>query len=368
MATLAALAAAVAASTALVLYLRRHRKLGFSLGVRLDLSSRWTEELPAEPTDEWLEQQREMRSGTSVFTPMEHLRGVRPPWSLKSATIMCDDMVRSAVDACHLPVRAYLPRSVQNNELLPICVFFHGGGWVYGGHGSHDHIARYFAAQNIVTVMVDYRLSPEHKYPTPLDDCLDALKWAGRNAAELGCDPKKLIVAGDSAGANLALAVCLRARDAKFEGLPEGARAIAGLLLVYPCLSRQLVSQKGGSYEAFASGYGLTRERMAWFWEQYTGKKLNEEIPIDELRYIAPIDTRTSLHALPPTMLLLADHDVLYDDGKQLAGRLRAAGVHVTLDVVPYTLHGLFSNRRLDSSAWEEFTHKAAKWIVRATE
>lgn len=370
-ATLAAFATAAAATTALVVYLRRNRKLGFSLGVRLELlTPPPDEELPSEPTTEWLEEQRQARNAQSkqILTPMEELRGVRPEWSLRQATIVCDDVVRSTVDACHLPVRAYLPRVASSNELLPICVFFHGGGWVFGGDGSHDHIARYFASQRVVTVMVDYRLAPENKYPIPLNDCVDAIKWAARNAGELGCDPRKLVVAGDSAGANLALAACLRVRDAKFEGFAEGVAAIAALFLVYPCLSRELVTLPGGSYEAYASGYGLTRNRMAWFWEQYTGKKTTERIAQDELRYIAPIDTRTSLHALPPSMVMLADHDVLFDDGKQLAGRLRAAGVHCTLDIVPYTLHGLFVNRRLDAHAWEAYMEKAVKWMRRATE
>ncbi|KAG8471024.1 hypothetical protein KFE25_009445 [Diacronema lutheri] len=367
---IAAFATAAAATTALVVYLRRTRKLGFSLGVRLEMLALTSEELPDEPTEEWLEEQREARAmrTADVFTPLEELRGVCPEWALRQATIMCDDVVRSTVDAWHLPVRAYLPRVASNDELLPMCVFFHGGGWVHGGEGSHDHIARYFAAHRIVTVMVDYRLAPEHEYPVPVNDCVDAVKWAARNASELGCDPRKLVVAGDGAGANLAFAACLRVRDAKFDGFAEGVGAIASLLLAYPCVSRELVTLPDGSYETYASGYGLTRERMSWFWEQYTGKKTTERIAQDELRYIAPIDTRTSLHALPPTMVMLADHDVLFDDGKQLAGRLRAAGVHCTVEVVPYTLHGLYCNRRLDAHAWEVFMEKSVKWMRRATD
>ncbi|KAJ1626574.1 Alpha/Beta hydrolase protein [Pavlovales sp. CCMP2436] len=361
---------AAAATTALLVYLRRTRKLGFSLGVRFEVLGTPDVDLLDEPTEEWLDEVREVGLDKSMafLTPLEELLGTRPKWATKAATLICDDVIRSSQDTCLIKVRAFLPRVASSRELLPICVYFHGGGWVHGGSGSHDHVARYFAAHKVVTVMVDYRLSPENKYPIPLHDCVDALKWAARNASELGCDPRKLIVAGDSAGANLALAACLKVRDTKFEGFAEGVNSIAGMLLAYPCLSRELASLDGGSYAQFANGYGLTRKRMQWFWEQYTGCKVDAKIPADELRYIAPIDTRTSLHALPPTKLLLADHDVLYDDGKQLAGRLRSAGVHVTVLEVPYTLHGSFANRRVDLQAWQTFMESSVSWVHKCTE
>mmetsp|Transcript_29409 Transcript_29409/g.79043 ORF Transcript_29409/g.79043 Transcript_29409/m.79043 type:complete len:371 (+) Transcript_29409:110-1222(+) len=367
MVTMVGAATMAVASTALVIWLRKARKLGFSLGVRYELLVAGADELPEVPAADWLELSREARRHMPIFTPMEKLRGVRPKWSTKHAVIICEDVVRSSVDSSLLQVRAFLPRATATNETLPICVFFHGGGWVYGGGGSHDHIARYFASRGVVTVMVDYRLSPEHQYPVPLMDCLDALRWASRNADELGCDPKRLVVAGDSAGANLALCACLKARDHGYHGFSEDAR-IAGVLLVYPCVSRELVTLEGGSYSAYASGYGLTRERMAWFWRQYTGLATTEPMSSDELRYVAPLDTRTSLHALPPTMVLLADHDVCRDDGEQLVGRLRSAGVYTASATVPHTLHGLFTNRRLDPQAWELFVDKACTWIIKATD
>jgi acetyl esterase len=335
--------------------------LGFSLGVRFELFTRAADELPEDPSPEWLAARRGFCR--SIWTPLEMLLGRRPAWALES--VVREACVVSHVDGYRIPVRVFSPRSPRPDCAL--CVFFHGGGWVYCGGGSHDHIARYFAGQQVVTVMVDYRLAPEHRYPIPLDDCVDALRWAAREARGFGCDPSKTVVAGDSAGANLALAACLRVRDAQVGGDMEGTSALAALLLVYPCVSRELLDAQRGSARAYARGYGLTTQRMRWFWQRYTGRASSECMSPDALRYAAPLDARASMHGLPPTLVLLASHDVLVDDGVQLAGRLRAAGVQCATSIVPHTVHGQFCNRSLDVHAWDLFMERALSFIALAT-
>merc|ERR1719215_978874 len=125
------------------------------------------------------------------------------------------------------------------------------------------------------------------------------------------------------------------------------------MVLVYPCLSRKLVGEHGGSYERFARGFGLSRQTMAWFWEMYLGRAVDVSLDAAVERYAAPLDAASvDWSGLPPALMLFADHDVLCDDGALLAARLRGAGVPVECHTVPYTLHGTFS-KRLDPSAFE---------------
>ena len=161
-----------------------------------------------------------------------------------------------------IPIRIYIPGTAVGR---PVIVYYHGGGWVVGSIETHDNITRYLAkASGDIVVSVGYRLAPEHPFPAAVEDAYTALQWVSRNAGSFGGDPAKLSVAGDSAGGNVAAAVCLKTRDL------EGPR-IRCQALLYPATN--LVSLDTESYHDFATGFFLTREAMEWFVSLYVPKR-----------------------------------------------------------------------------------------------
>lgn len=223
--------------------------------------------------------------------------------------------VRDAV-ADGVPVRIYDPAPGAAGR--PLVVFFHGGGWVMCGLDTHDALCRALAvASGAVVVSADYRLAPEHPWPAASDDALTVLLWARARAAELGCDPARLIVAGDSSGGNLAAVTALRA--------PE---LIAGQLLFYPALD---AAMEQPSVSEFAEGYFHTAAHMAWYWDQYGGDPAHP--------HVSPLRA-PDLAGLPRTLLVLADCDVLRDEGLAYGRRLGGAGVDCGIHLVPGVFHG----------------------------
>ncbi len=214
-------------------------------------------------------------------------------------------------------VRLRIYQAERSHEATPAVLYFHGGGWVLGDLGSHDTLCRRLAAESgLIVVSVDYRRAPEHVYPAALEDCLDAAAFITEHCEELGVEGAQLIVAGDSAGGNLAAAVSLRTRDAANDAAPS---PIIGQLLIYPALSADFDSE---SYTKFAEGFGLTRQIMIWFWEQYLGLQTADQ-------FAAPALAK-SLTGLPPTHVITAEYDILRDEGEAFAERLMAAGVPTT--------------------------------------
>jgi len=207
-------------------------------------------------------------------------------------------------------IRLYRP---EGKGPFPLCLYFHGGGWVVGDLESHDHVCRSLARRaGAVVVNVDYRLAPETKFPGPLDDCVSALKWTTEHARELDGDGSRIAVAGDSAGAHLAAGLAIRMRDAR------GPR-IALQLLIYPVTDKNFETE---SYGEFASGYGLTRTNMQWFWECYLRNAADGVNPWN-------VPLQADLRGLPPAFVLTAQYDVLRDEGEAYAKRLHEAGVAV---------------------------------------
>jgi acetyl esterase len=191
-------------------------------------------------------------------------------------------------------------------------VFFHGGGFVVCDLNTHDAICRNLCAgAGCLVVSVDYRLAPEHRFPAAHDDCHAAVRWAAAHARELGADPKRVAVGGDSAGGLLAAATALRLRD-------EGAPRLAGQLLLYP--ATDLSTPATASMTEYAEGYGLVAADLPWFWEKYLSNPLDAADPrASPLR--AP-----NLRGLPPAMKLTAECDPLRDEGERYAERLLDAG------------------------------------------
>lgn len=200
---------------------------------------------------------------------------------------------------------------------LPMLVYFHGGGWVIGSPETHAKLCAELAeGANCLVLSVDYRLAPEHPAPAPLDDCVAAVRWAVANANALGADPARVAVGGDSAGANLAAAACLRLRD-------EGGPLPRFQLLLYGVYERQFDSP---SMNANAEGKILTRDTMAWFWDHYLAGGASERDP-----YVAPL--HGDLRGVPPAFLIVGTLDLLLDDSRAYAAKLEAAGVPARLSV-----------------------------------
>ncbi len=231
-----------------------------------------------------------------------------------------------------LRVRLYRPP--QDAPPRPLVVFFHGGGWVVCDLDTHDAVCRRLAlGADAVVVSVDYRLAPEHRFPAAPEDCAAATRWAVSNAASLGADARRFVLAGDSAGGNLACAVSLRLRD-------EGGPRARGQLLVYPVTDHWTAGFP--SYAEFADGYGLTRDVMAWFWDHYLGEPMDAARAAVLSPQAAPLRA-PDLRGLPPALVLTAECDVLRDEGEAYAARLRAAGVDATLERCAGMHHGFFN-------------------------
>lgn len=221
-----------------------------------------------------------------------------------------------------LKLRIYTP---VGEGVFPLMMFFHGSGFVLCSLDTHDGMCRNLAAGiGCVVVSVDYRLAPEHKFPKGPDDCLAATRWAAVHAGEFRADPGRIMVAGDSAGGNMAAVVALRIRD-------EGGPVLCGQMLLYPVTDH---APGTPSYEENATGYGLTRETMKWFWDHYLNYPSEGENP-----HASPLRA-TDLAGLPPAYVLSAEYDPLRDEGELYGERLRAAGVATLITCRPGMNHG----------------------------
>jgi len=237
----------------------------------------------------------------------------------------------------NIPIRIYFPVSPKNGRIV---AYFHGGGFVIGNIQNSDMLCRRLSYKlGAVIVSVGYGLAPENKFPIPLEDCYDATKWVFENALTLGANPASLIVAGDSAGGNLAANVAIMARDsAEFE--------LAAQVLIYPTTDS---SRTYPSEEAFATGYLLTRDMMNWFTQQYM--RTTEDL-VNPL--FSPLLTPDLSH-LPPALVLTAGYDPLKDEGSLYAAALRKAGTQIELVNYPNMIHGFISFPLMSGEAMGAF-------------
>jgi acetyl esterase/lipase len=228
-----------------------------------------------------------------------------------------------------LLVRLYRPSS---DRVSPAIVFFHGGGMVMGSVDSYDHLARQLAAScSAVVASVDYRLAPEHKYPTATDEAYFATQWIFEHAGEVGCDARRVAVGGDSAGGCLAAAVCLMARD-------RGGPSIVAQLLVYPGVDRDYELP---SIHEFADGPILTLPDIVWMKDAYLGTGDSPDHP-----YAVPANC-ADLSDLPEAIVVTAANDPIRDGCEKYGLRLRDAGVQTALLRYPGVYHGFFSQGHL---------------------
>jgi len=226
-----------------------------------------------------------------------------------------------------IKVRIYTPQANQEQASLPVLVWYHGGGFVIGDLDSHDSACRALANQSeCLVVAVDYRLAPEHKFPGAVEDCEAALHWVAAHATELGGDPGRIAVGGDSAGGNLAAVVALLARE-------KGGPKLCFQLLIYPCVAPE---PETSSHHQFAEGYLLTRKTITWFFKQYLRSSKDTLDP----RY-APLEEK-DLSSLPPSLVIVAGFDPLRDEGVDYAKALIDAGNKVTLSNYEGMIHGFY--------------------------
>lgn len=246
-----------------------------------------------------------------------------------------------------IPVRIYRPTAV---EPLPTVVYFHGGGWVVGDLDSHHTISAGIAeAATAVVVAVHYRRAPEHPFPAAFDDAFAVVGDLASDRMRFGIDGRRLAVAGDSAGGNLAAAVALAARE-------RGGPALRGQALVYPALDPALALP---SCQANAHGPLLTRAAMAEFWAAYLAGAPDTDNP-----FAAPLRAR-DLRRLPPAFVATAARDPLRDEGRLYAERLRDAGVPVAYREAQRLVHGYLRARFVSADAAAEFA-ALCQWL-RAT-
>ena len=240
-----------------------------------------------------------------------------------------------------LPVRIYRP---TGDAPKPVVVFFHGGGWVIGSLETHDQVARKLADQiDAVVVSVDYRMGPEDRFPAAVDDSFAALMWAHAEAAAIGGDPERLVVAGDSAGGNLAAIVAQMTRTS--------GPGLRFQLLVYPVTDYEFTSS---SMEENAEGYYLTRDMMRWFFDRY----LNGPAEADDPR-VSPL-RNPDLTGLPPAFVLTMEYDPLRDQGVAYGDAMRNAGNHVESITYPGLFHGCFGMDEMIDAAKVPFADAVA--------
>lgn len=200
---------------------------------------------------------------------------------------------------------------------LPVILYTHGAGWVFGNAHTHDRLIRELAVgSNAAVVFTNYSLSPEARYPVAIEEIYTVLEWIAAKGEEYAFDINKISVAGDSVGGNMSAAITLMAKERK-------GSAIQKQLLFYPVTD---ASFETDSYNQFAEGYFLRRDGMKWFWDQYTiNPKERAEITASPLRA-----TKDQLVGLPEALIITAEADVLRDEGEAYANKLREAGVKVT--------------------------------------
>jgi acetyl esterase len=249
-----------------------------------------------------------------------------------------------------IAVRVYTPLSKQADVPVGAVLQFHGGGYVLGSLDTHESIARYYCANaGVVVVSVDYHLAPEQRFPTQLHDADAALRWVAAQAAALGVDPARIGVAGDSAGGNLATALCAYTRA-------HGGPSIACQALLYPVTDFRVDASYASHAEFGRGDYFLSSDEMNWFRAQYLADVAQAADPL-----ASPM-AASDLSGLPPALVITSGLDPLRDEGQAYADRLAAAGVPVTYRCFETTIHACASFAGV-IPAGREMLDFAAAWL-----
>jgi len=237
---------------------------------------------------------------------------------------------------------------------LPVILYLHGAGWVFGNSHTHDRLIRELAVgAGAAVVFPEYSRSPEARYPVAIEESYAVLSWVSEHGAEHDLDGSRIAVAGDSVGGNMAAALTLLAKER------SGPR-VAAQVLFYPVTD---ASFDTGSYHQFETGYFLRRDAMQWFWDQYTSDDAQRDEPTaSPLR--ADLD---QLAGLPPALVITAEADVLRDEGEAYANKLRQAGVPVTATRYQGIIHDfVMLNALRETNAAQAAIAQAVGYLSRA--
>lgn len=224
----------------------------------------------------------------------------------------------------HIPIRIYKPSADPN---LPIVIYFHGGGLMTGSIAGYDANCCYIVNRsNTIIISVDYRLTPEHKFPCAIEDAYEVVCWANQNAQKIGGNSEKISVMGDSSGAYLAIVATLMAKD---KGFPK----IYSQILLYPHTDANCNTE---SYQTHGQGFSLTANMMKWYFSHYQNTEEDLQNP-----YFSPLLAK-NLANLPKALILTAELDPLRDDGFLYAEKLKKFGVPVEYICYESMIHGFF--------------------------
>lgn len=247
-------------------------------------------------------------------------------------------------DGSSITIRIYKPKATK---VLPVIVYYHGGGWVINDiNTSHESCVQLAYETEHIVVSVDYRLAPEYKFPTPLYDAFDAFEWVVNHYYTLGAT-KEISVAGDSAGGNLAAAVSILAA--------EQAISVKSQLLLYPVVE---LSYDRQSYFSYGSGFGLNRDVMKWFGEHYITSGDDANNPL-----ISPLLTESK--DIPPTFIVAAQYDVLYDEAVLYKEKLEKAGIPVQFYKAEGLVHSYFTNNDIFEAEITDTIHAIQHFLLK---
>jgi acetyl esterase len=261
-----------------------------------------------------------------------------------------EDLTINGGPSGEVSIRILKPKNASQD--LPVILYTHGAGWVFGNEHTHDRLIRELAVgSQSAVVFTNYSLSPEARYPVAIEEVYAALQWVAENGKQYGMNPEKLSVAGDSVGGNMSAAITLMAKD-------RNGPKIRKQLLFYPVTDANFDT---ASYHQFATGYFLRRDAMEWFWDQYTTEpKQRNEI------YASPLRATTEqLKGLPEALVITAEADVLRDEGEAYANKLREAGVPVTAVRFQGIIHDfVMLNALKDTDAAQGAMLLANSWLA----
>jgi len=246
-----------------------------------------------------------------------------PPDTIYEPVYKIENVEIIGKDHNKIPLRLYIPN--KSDHPLPVMLYFHRGGWVFGNIEGADPLCRKMANRfGCIVVSVEYRLAPENPFPKPLEDCFAALEWVSQHCASFGGNPEKIIISGESAGGNLAAATAFMSRD-------KGTPVVAAQLLFYPVIASTI---KDEAYDLCVDQYFMNKDAMKFFWSMYvqTPKEMNHPY--------ASLDRMSNFKWIPPTIVITAEYDPLMREGQEFAERLRQNGIKTASRCFPGVIHG----------------------------
>lgn len=256
---------------------------------------------------------------------LERVRNSRNSVSPISENVRTRDFQIEGAAGGKISLRLYYPKDLDSQD-LPLLVYFHGGGWTFGSINSCSRFCDAVASLgNTAVLAVDYSLAPERPFPDGLNDCIAAVDYAFAHSAELGIDPKRISVGGDSSGGNLALAAALTRS--------HSAPPLRSLVLFYPVVRAE--SDDSESWHRYGSGYGLDSALMDAFNKAY----LCNGVSSDDYRVSPAYASDERLTGLPPVLMIGAERDILTSQGQEFAARLHKLGIDITHIILPGTVH-----------------------------